>query len=100
MKYALTAVALAATIGSAAAVAEWGQCGGINYTGSKTCDSGLNCVIINDCEHAFILWFQDANMLYRLLPVPEGRYFYNHPFNYHYVQSTNYYDHIIRFDSW
>ncbi|CCA70056.1 related to endo-1,4-beta-xylanase [Serendipita indica DSM 11827] len=29
-------------------VPEWGQCNGIGYTGSKTCDSGLTCVYIND----------------------------------------------------
>ncbi|KAF4579587.1 Beta-glucosidase cel3A [Pleurotus pulmonarius] len=30
------------------AVGEWGQCGGINYTGSTTCDDGLVCNVIND----------------------------------------------------
>ncbi|KAG8746346.1 hypothetical protein FRC10_005335 [Ceratobasidium sp. 414] len=48
MKYALFGTALATAIGSAAAVAEWGQCGGIEYTGSTTCDTGLACVVIND----------------------------------------------------
>ncbi|KAB5595993.1 Mannan endo-1,4-beta-mannosidase [Ceratobasidium theobromae] len=48
MKYALSAVAFAASVGSAVAVAEWGQCGGINYTGSTVCDAGLSCVVIND----------------------------------------------------
>ncbi|EUC64250.1 mannan endo-1,4-beta-mannosidase [Rhizoctonia solani AG-3 Rhs1AP] len=48
MKYALSAAGLVATIGTAVAVAEWGQCGGINHTGSTTCDAGLSCVKIND----------------------------------------------------
>ncbi|KAF8608734.1 glycoside hydrolase [Ceratobasidium sp. AG-I] len=48
MKYALTAAAFAATVGSAVAVAEWGQCGGINYNGSKICDSGLTCVYAHE----------------------------------------------------
>ncbi|KAI0044232.1 glycoside hydrolase family 5 protein [Auriscalpium vulgare] len=30
------------------AVAVWQQCGGLQYTGSTTCDSGLTCVYIND----------------------------------------------------
>nr|AAL15037.1 cellobiohydrolase II [Lentinus sajor-caju]AAL15038.1 cellobiohydrolase II [Lentinus sajor-caju] len=33
------------------AVGEWGQCGGINYTGSTTCDAGLVCNVINDYYH-------------------------------------------------
>ncbi|KAI0311987.1 glycoside hydrolase family 5 protein [Amylostereum chailletii] len=30
------------------AVAVWGQCGGIGYSGSTTCDAGLTCVVLND----------------------------------------------------
>ncbi|CAE6357355.1 unnamed protein product, partial [Rhizoctonia solani] len=48
MKYALTAAGFAATIGTAVAVAEWGQCGGLNYGGPTTCDAGLACVKQND----------------------------------------------------
>ncbi|CAE6430603.1 unnamed protein product [Rhizoctonia solani] len=48
MKYALTAAGLAATISTVVAVAEWGQCGGINYSGPTTCDAGLACVKQND----------------------------------------------------
>lgn len=33
---------------SVVAVAEWGQCGGIGYSGSTQCDSGLTCVYSND----------------------------------------------------
>ncbi|KIJ67924.1 glycoside hydrolase family 5 protein [Hydnomerulius pinastri MD-312] len=41
-------VALAlAVVASAQTVAEWGQCGGINYTGPTTCAAGLSCVEIN-----------------------------------------------------
>ncbi|CAE6434035.1 unnamed protein product [Rhizoctonia solani] len=48
MKYALSATGLAATIGTAVAVAEWGQCGGATYNGPTTCDAGLTCVKQND----------------------------------------------------
>ncbi|KAH6880305.1 acetyl xylan esterase [Coprinopsis sp. MPI-PUGE-AT-0042] len=33
---------------SVLAVPIWGQCGGIGYGGSTTCDSGLSCVKLND----------------------------------------------------
>ncbi|KAG8925216.1 hypothetical protein FRC02_009822 [Tulasnella sp. 418] len=42
---------LAALVSSVAAVPEWGQCGGNNYTGSKVCDAGLTCVVVNDWYH-------------------------------------------------
>ncbi|CCA77404.1 hypothetical protein PIIN_11381 [Serendipita indica DSM 11827] len=29
-------------------VAEWQQYGGLDYTGSRACDSGLTCVYVND----------------------------------------------------
>ena len=29
-------------------VPKWGQCGGINYTGCKTCESGSTCTYNND----------------------------------------------------
>ncbi|KAJ8483232.1 hypothetical protein ONZ45_g7877 [Pleurotus djamor] len=48
MKYlAFLAVVFQVTTG-ALAVAEWGQCGGIGWTGSTTCNAGLDCVHIND----------------------------------------------------
>ncbi|KAG8726582.1 hypothetical protein FRC11_014871, partial [Ceratobasidium sp. 423] len=48
MKSALKVSVLASSLSSALAVAQWGQCGGIGYTGSTTCDSGLTCVYQND----------------------------------------------------
>ncbi|CAG7847796.1 Xyloglucanase {ECO:0000303/PubMed:15541296} Short=XG {ECO:0000303/PubMed:15541296}; AltName: Full=Cel74a {ECO:0000312/EMBL:AAP57752.1}; Flags: Precursor [Serendipita indica DSM 11827] len=49
MKFGLSvATLLVAIAGSANAVAEWGQCGGLNYSGSTTCDAGLTCVYSND----------------------------------------------------
>ncbi|KAF9484885.1 hypothetical protein BDN70DRAFT_927913 [Pholiota conissans] len=48
MSKLLAFVALAIATQQAAAVAVWGQCGGVNYTGSKTCDAGTTCVYIND----------------------------------------------------
>ncbi|KAF8648175.1 hypothetical protein AX16_006371 [Volvariella volvacea WC 439] len=42
----LVPLALVAPLVSA--VAEWGQCGGIGYSGPTECDSGLTCVHIND----------------------------------------------------
>ncbi|KAI0337154.1 hypothetical protein BDW22DRAFT_1384064 [Trametopsis cervina] len=48
MKYLAALVTLATTvIIPAQAVAEWGQCGGINYSGSTTCDSPWVCTVIN-----------------------------------------------------
>lgn len=34
---------------SASAIPVWGQCGGRDWTGSGTCDSGSSCVKVNDC---------------------------------------------------
>jgi len=31
-----------------AAIAQWGQCGGLLWTGSFTCRSGLKCTFVND----------------------------------------------------
>ncbi|KAG8746347.1 hypothetical protein FRC10_005336 [Ceratobasidium sp. 414] len=47
MKSALGTAVLASSVASVLAVAEWGQCGGIGYTGSTVCDSGLTCVVLN-----------------------------------------------------
>ncbi|TFK68021.1 hypothetical protein BDN72DRAFT_898457 [Pluteus cervinus] len=44
---ALLSIVLAAQQVSGQAV-EWGQCGGINWTGAKTCASGLVCNYVND----------------------------------------------------
>ncbi|KAF8896326.1 endoglucanase [Infundibulicybe gibba] len=45
----LASLTILVAIGTpAAAVAVWGQCGGINYGGSTTCDSGSSCVYVND----------------------------------------------------
>ncbi|KAF8608735.1 CEL4a mannanase [Ceratobasidium sp. AG-I] len=47
MKKAFGATVLASSVASVLAVAEYSQCGGINYTGSTTCDSGLTCTVLN-----------------------------------------------------
>lgn len=44
---AFGAAVLASSASSVLAVAIYGQCGGINYTGSTTCDSGLTCYYQN-----------------------------------------------------
>ncbi|KAG8915198.1 hypothetical protein FRC02_004639 [Tulasnella sp. 418] len=44
----LATVAALLTASGVSAVSEWGQCGGIGFTGSTTCDAGLVCVKIND----------------------------------------------------
>lgn len=31
-------------------VAQWGQCGGIGYTGATACASGFTCHVVNPCE--------------------------------------------------
>jgi len=36
------------TTSTAAAVAKWGQCGGLTYGGSKTCVAGTTCTYQND----------------------------------------------------
>ena len=33
-------------------VAQWGQCGGIGYTGSTTCASPYTCHVLNPCEYS------------------------------------------------
>ncbi|KAG8829911.1 hypothetical protein FRC17_005801 [Serendipita sp. 399] len=48
MKAAVVSAVILAVALQVAAVPEWGQCGGLNYTGSKTCDAGLTCVYSND----------------------------------------------------
>ncbi|KIM23069.1 glycoside hydrolase family 10 protein [Serendipita vermifera MAFF 305830] len=48
MKASVAAAILAALASQVNAVAEWGQCGGKNYSGSTTCDAGLSCVYSND----------------------------------------------------
>ncbi|KAJ3506380.1 hypothetical protein NLJ89_g6902 [Agrocybe chaxingu] len=40
--------ALAVVVASVGAVPIWGQCGGIGYSGSTQCDSGLSCIKLND----------------------------------------------------
>ncbi|KAG8759502.1 hypothetical protein FRC14_005790 [Serendipita sp. 396] len=48
VKLSIGLTVLAVFVTEALAVAEWGQCGGLYYTGSKTCDAGLVCVYSND----------------------------------------------------
>ncbi|EIN13297.1 endoglucanase [Punctularia strigosozonata HHB-11173 SS5] len=48
MKSLLVSLILALASTPAYGVAIWGQCGGIGYSGSTTCDSGLSCVKLND----------------------------------------------------
>ncbi|KAI0352467.1 hypothetical protein OH77DRAFT_790303 [Trametes cingulata] len=49
MKSLAALVALATLVAVPAnAVAVWGQCGGIGFTGSTTCDAGTTCVKLND----------------------------------------------------
>ncbi|KAI0347615.1 glycoside hydrolase [Trametopsis cervina] len=44
----LTALVLACASLAQATVPQWGQCGGINYTGDTTCAAGLVCTHLND----------------------------------------------------
>ncbi|KAH8105445.1 glycoside hydrolase superfamily [Cristinia sonorae] len=49
MKSLAAFVALATLIAVPAnAVAVWGQCGGIGFSGATTCDAGTSCVFLND----------------------------------------------------
>lgn len=45
---ALCVVSLLSLVPFVVGVSEWGQCGGRNYSGSTSCDSGLTCVYINE----------------------------------------------------
>ncbi|KAF9009452.1 glycoside hydrolase superfamily [Cyathus striatus] len=49
MQKLLAVVSLAVVVQqAAAAVALWGQCGGLNFSGEKTCVSGATCTYVND----------------------------------------------------
>ncbi|KAH8834705.1 hypothetical protein DL96DRAFT_677 [Flagelloscypha sp. PMI_526] len=52
MKFTAGGLAILATaflnIGSTSAVVDYGQCGGIGWTGDTTCNSGSTCAYIND----------------------------------------------------
>lgn len=43
-----TATSTAPSTGGAGTVAQWGQCGGANYTGATGCVSPYTCVKVND----------------------------------------------------
>ncbi|RDB24093.1 Endo-1,4-beta-xylanase 6 [Hypsizygus marmoreus] len=51
MSKLLALVSLALIAQHASAVAVWGQCGGRDYTGSKVCDAGSQCVVVNEWYH-------------------------------------------------
>ncbi|KAL4266451.1 Beta-xylanase [Pleurotus pulmonarius] len=44
----LSIVSLAIVAGRVSAIPVWGQCGGIGWTGSGTCDAGSTCTFSND----------------------------------------------------
>ncbi|CAA7265361.1 unnamed protein product [Cyclocybe aegerita] len=46
-KFLAFATLAAVIVQQTTAVAVWGQCGGIGYTGSTTCDSGSTCIVVN-----------------------------------------------------
>lgn len=48
MKSAIASAALFAA--GASAIPVYGQCGGINWSGTGTCDAGTVCSKINDCR--------------------------------------------------
>lgn len=68
-QFIATAAIFAATV---SAIPVWQQCGGQDWTGSGSCDSGSTCVKLNDCKsHCVTI----ANIirpltLRRLLPMP------------------------------
>ena len=43
---------------SGSAVARYGRCGGIGYTGATSCAEGSSCKVVNDCEYflSFCSW--------------------------------------------
>lgn len=48
---ATTSNAPPAPTGGAGTVAQWGQCGGIGYSGATACASPFTCHVVNDCEY-------------------------------------------------
>ena len=42
----------AVTSPTGSTVAQWGQCGGIGYSGSTTCASPYTCHVLNSCEYS------------------------------------------------
>lgn len=52
-------------------VAQWGQCGGIGYSGPTACVSPFTCHVLNDCESSSSSLFQTGTNLFtnRLLAV-------------------------------
>ncbi|KAG7405029.1 putative acetylxylan esterase A [Fusarium oxysporum f. sp. rapae] len=50
---------------------QWGQCGGIEWTGPRQCASSFKCVKINDCECSIKRWLNlYANIYTRVFSVP------------------------------
>ncbi|KIM19371.1 hypothetical protein M408DRAFT_83605 [Serendipita vermifera MAFF 305830] len=47
MKTLVFSATFASLLTQVLSVGEWAQCGGINYTGSTLCDSGLTCTYFN-----------------------------------------------------
>jgi hypothetical protein len=47
-QFIASAAVFAATV---SAIPVWQQCGGQNWSGSGSCDSGTTCVKLNDCKY-------------------------------------------------
>lgn len=48
---ASTSIGSPAPTGGAETVAQWGQCGGIGYSGPTACAAGFTCHAVNDCKY-------------------------------------------------
>lgn len=56
---------------------EWGQCGGVTYTGSRVCASGLTCVYVNawysQCQKTVIVPIPTASPVLTPTAAPVGK---------------------------
>ena len=87
-------IASAAVFAAAvSAIPVWQQCGGQNWSGSGSCDSGTTCVKLNDCK----LQYSTPSSINlptprSLLPVPAWQRHHHH----HLGHQCQDYNHLLR----
>lgn len=55
----VVAMAVLAPLRVEAQVSQYGQCGGVGYTGSTECGAGMECNAINSCEFSMKIYVFD-----------------------------------------
>ncbi|KAF8893347.1 hypothetical protein BD779DRAFT_1044618 [Infundibulicybe gibba] len=82
MKHAILAAASTFLLYNVNAQAPaWGQCGGIGWSGPKTCQPGQVCTYLNDCKCFSTLDILMSHIiipLHRPLPMSSNNYLHNH----------------------